>query len=74
MNENQILMSVISRLDEVPRPRDGKSALTWAYVRDMQEAFKYVRQVQYSQDVREMRENYEVFNRKIQEIIDKTNF
>jgi len=71
MNEQQILNSVISRLDYIPKPREGKTITAYFdYTNELRIAFKYARQVQYSQNIKEMRDNYAVFDKYINSITD----
>lgn len=69
MNKEQILNSVISGLDSIPKPREGKTIVTTKYMAELKEAFKYARQVQYSHTLIEMREAYEVFDNYIKRVL-----
>lgn len=69
MNKEQILNSVISGLDSIPKPREGKTIVTTKYMAELKEAFKYARQVQYSYSLKEMSEAYEVFDNYIKRVL-----
>jgi len=69
LNKEQILNSVISGLDSIPKPKEGKTIVTSKYMAEMKEAFKYARQVQFSYDIKEMREAYEVFDNYIKRVL-----
>jgi hypothetical protein len=65
MNEAQILNSVISGLMEIPLPKDGKTIGIGNFKREIEKAFKLARMVQFSDNIKEMRENYAEFRKYV---------
>ena len=65
MNEAQILNSVISGIMEIPLPKDGKTIGIGQFKQDIVIAYKLARMVQFSDNIKDMREAYEKFRRHI---------
>ena len=70
LNKEQILNNVISGIDSIPKPREGKTVIAhMSYTNEIREAFKYARQVQNAYLLKDMRELYEVFNEYIKDVL-----
>jgi hypothetical protein len=65
MTKNQILNSVISDLQDIPLPKDGKSVGAGTFVYQLKEAFRLARFVQWSTNIEEMELAYKYFKEHI---------
>lgn len=65
MNEAQILNSVISGLMEVPLPKDGKTIGIGVFKKDIERAYKLARDVQFSHNLKDMRQAYNEFKKHV---------
>ena len=65
MNEAKILNSVISGIMEIPLPKDGKTIGVGEFKRDIEKAYKLARMVQFSDNIKDMRDAYEEFRKHV---------
>ena len=65
LNKVEILNRVISGIMEIPLPKDGKTIGVGQFKLEIEIAYKLARRIQFSDNIKEMRKNYEEFKKHI---------